>query len=55
MKSAVRKRCKKKDSDEWGTTTSYRRDELPVVQHVADHADAFILQQESSRNDSAEE
>ena len=55
MKSAVRKRYENKDSDEWGTTTSYRRDELPVVQHVIDQAYAFIPQQESSRNDSAEE
>jgi hypothetical protein len=55
VKSAIRKGYKKKDSDEWDTTTSYRRDELPVVQHVADQAYVFILQQESSRNDSAEE
>lgn len=43
-----------KDGDEWKDTTSYRRDDLPLVAKVADLAFAWIWDQTSqTRSDSA--
>lgn len=38
-----------KDGDEFKTTTSFSRDDLPVCRHVLDQAWEFILDAESKR------
>jgi len=38
-----------KDGDEFKTTTSFSRDDLPVCRHVLDLAWQFILEAESKR------
>jgi len=46
-----------KDGDEFKTTTSFARDDLPVARHLMQRAWEFILESESSRSrdDSDEE
>lgn len=43
-----------KDGDEWKTTTSFGRDDLPLVSFIANQAWQFILDTEAKRG-SAEE
>ena len=43
-----------KDGDEWKTTTSFGRDDLPTVQLVLQRAWEYILDAESSRGKDAE-
>ena len=38
-----------KDGDEWKTTTSFGRDDLPVVSHIAQLAWDWILSAEAGR------
>ena len=43
-----------KDGDDFKTTSSFGRDELPLVAHVANQAWEFVLEQEAaSRSDTA--
>ena len=44
-----------KDGDEFKTTTSFGRDDLPVCVHVMQQAWAFILDAESKRTSDDEE
>ncbi len=44
-----------KDGDEWKTTTSFGRDDLPVARLLMDRAWEFILEAESSHSSDANE
>ena len=43
-----------KDGKDFKTTSSFSRDELPIVAHVANKAWEFVLEQESSRQRDAD-